>query len=304
MQIETLKVFCDLVESRSFSQAAIRNFVTQSAVSQQIKSLESRFDTALLVRNGRSVSTTEAGRILHEAAREILDRFGTMKLEMKSVGQEMAGTVRVATVYSVGLYELSRVTKTFLKTYPKVNLHIEYSRANRVYEDCIRGAVDLGVVTYPKARKGIEIIPLPSDRLILICAADHPFARHRQVNIRKLDNEPFVAFEKDIPSRHAIDEIFREHAVRVRVVMEFDNIETIKRSVEIGAGISIVPLLSVQREVQAGALVQLQFSQQNFVRPLGGIVKNRNSLSPAAQKFVDLLQHPQSEGKKSRSRRA
>jgi DNA-binding transcriptional LysR family regulator len=304
MQIETLKVFCDLVESRSFSQAAIRNFVTQSAVSQQIKSLESRFDTALLVRDGRSVSTTEAGRILHEAAREILDRYSTMKLEMKSVGQEMAGTVRVATVYSVGLYELSRVTKTFLKTYPKVNLHIEYSRANRVYEDCIRGAVDLGIVTYPKSRKGIEIIPLPSDRLILICAADHPFARHRQVNIRKLDGEPFVAFEKDIPSRHAIDEIFREHAVKVQVVMEFDNIETIKRSVEIGAGISIVPLLSVQREVQSGALVQLQFSQQNFVRPLGGIVKNRNSLSPAAQKFVDMLQHPQSEARKSRPRRS
>jgi DNA-binding transcriptional LysR family regulator len=304
MQIETLKVFCDLVESRSFSQAAIRNFVTQSAVSQQIKSLESRFDTALLVRDGRSVSTTEAGRILHEAAREILDRYSTMKLEMKSVGQEMAGTVRVATVYSVGLYELSRVTKTFLKTYPKVNLHIEYSRANRVYEDCIRGAVDLGIVTYPKARKGIEILPLPSDRLILICSADHPLARHRQVNIRRLDGEPFVAFEKDIPSRHAIDQIFHEHRVKVQVVMEFDNIETIKRSVEIGAGVSIVPLLSVQREVQSGALVQLHFSQQNFVRPLGGIVKNRNSLSPAARKFVDLLQHPHSEAKRSRSRPA
>ena len=151
MQIETLKVFCDLVESRSFSQAAVRNYVTQSAVSQQIKALENRFETPLLIRDGRSVSTTEAGRILHEAAREILDRFNSAQLEMKSTGQEMAGIVRVATIYSVGLYELSRVVKTFLKTYPKVNLHVEYSRANRVYEDCIRGGVDLGIVPYPNA---------------------------------------------------------------------------------------------------------------------------------------------------------
>jgi DNA-binding transcriptional LysR family regulator len=292
MQIETLKVFCDLVESRSFSQAAIRNFVTQSAVSQQIKALESRFDAPLLVRDGRSVVPTEAGRILHEAAREILDRFNTMHLEMKSVGQEMAGSVRVATVYTVGLYELSAVIKTFLKTYPKVNLHIEYSRANRVYEDCSRGSVDLGIVPYPKPRKGIEVISLPADRLILICPPEHPFARHRHVNLHKLDGENFIAFEKDIPSRHAIDQILQQNGVKVRVAMEFDNIETIKRSVEIGAGISIVPLLSVQREVQTGSLVQLHFTRQNFVRPLGIIVKHRTLLNPPAHKFVELLQHP------------
>ncbi len=295
MQIETLKVFCDLVESRSFSQAAVRNYVTQSAVSQQIKALEGRFETPLLVRDGRSVSPTEAGRILHEAAREILDRFNSAKLEMKSVGQEMAGTVRVATIYSVGLYELSRVVKAFLKTYPKVNLHVEYSRANRVYEDCIRGAVDLGIVPYPKPRKGIEVVPLPADRLILICSPGHPFARQRHVNIQKLDGQDFVAFEKDIPSRHAIDQILQDNGVHVHAVMEFDNIETIKRSVEIGAGISIVPQLSVQREVQAGSLVQVNFSRQHFLRPLGAILKHRKSLTPPVEKFIQLLKNPNQE---------
>ncbi len=115
---------------------------------------------------------------------------------MKSIGQEMAGIVRVATIYSVGLYELSRVVKTFLKTYPKVNLHVEYSRANRVYEDCIREAVDLGIVPYPKPRKGIEIVSLPADRLILICAPEHPFARHRHVHIQKLERAGFRRVRK------------------------------------------------------------------------------------------------------------
>jgi len=293
MQIETLKVFCDLVESRSFSQAAVRNFITQSAVSQQVKNLESRFDTALLVRDGRSVSPTAAGRILYDACRDILDRFEHMHMELKSTGQETAGSVRVATIYSVGLYEMSLVIKTFLKTYPKVNLHVEYSRATRVYEDCLKGVIDLGIVTYPKPRKGLHIVSLPADRLILICSPEHPFARRRHIDIRRLDGENFVAFEKDIPSRNAIDKILQEHAVRIRIVMEFDNIETIKRSVEIGAGVSIVPLLSVQREVQAGSLIQLHFTRQNFFRPLGIIIKRKHALSPAAEKFIEMLQHPQ-----------
>ena len=163
MQIETLKVFCDLVESRSFSRSAIRNYITQSAVSQQVKNLETRFETQLLRRDGRSVIPTAAGKIFYERSREILDSFEHLQLEMKSVGQDMAGSVRIATIYSVGLYEMSLVVKTFLKIYPKVNLHVEYSQGAQVYEDCLQGSIDLGIVTYPEPRKGLRIIPLPAD---------------------------------------------------------------------------------------------------------------------------------------------
>jgi len=293
MQIETLKVFCDLVEGRSFSQAAVRNFITQSAVSQQIKNLESKFEKPLLDRGGRVVAPTEAGRLVYEAAREILDRFERMNMAMKSLGQEMVGTVRVATVYSVGLYEMSRVIKTFLKRYPKVNLHMEYITSTRVYEECLRGAVDLGIVPYPKPSKGIEVLSLRADRLILICAPDHPFAARRHIQLHKLDGERFVSFDKELPSRHAIDQILAEHNVRVQVVMEFDNIETIKRSVEIGAGVSIVPSPSVEREVQSGTLVQLGFTKLDFYRPLGALVPRKRSLPVPVEKFVELLQHPE-----------
>jgi LysR family transcriptional regulator, transcriptional activator of the cysJI operon len=290
MHIETLKVFCDLVESRSFSQAAVRNFITQSAVSQQIKNLESRFETPLLVRGSRSVVPTQAGQVVYQASREILDRFEQMRVDMHAQGEEIIGTVRIATIYSVGLYEMSRVIKTFLKNYPKVNLHVEYSPAPRVYEDCLKGAVDLGIVPYPKPSKGLDMISLRADRLILICAPEHPFARHRHISISKLDGENFIAFEKEIPSRAAIDQILEQNQIKVKIVMEFDNIETIKRSVEIGAGISIVPMPSVEREVQSGTLVQLKFTRHNFVRPLGAIVKRQRALSPPVQKFVELLQ--------------
>jgi LysR family transcriptional regulator, transcriptional activator of the cysJI operon len=292
MQIETLKVFCDLVESRSFSRAAVRNFITQSAVSQQVKNMETRFETQLLRRDGKSVTPTPAGRIFYERSRVILDSFEHMQLEMKSLGQDMAGSVRVATIYSVGLHELSVVIKTFLKIYPKVNLHVEYSKGSRVYEDCLRGALDLGIVTYPEPRKGLRIISLPADKLVLICAPDHPLAKRHNVDLTKLNGQNYVAWEKGLASRRALDKIFLDHEIQVNIMMEFDNIETIKRSVEIGAGVSIVPLLTVQKEVQSGALVQVHFTDKNFYRQLGIIVRSKQSLTPAARKFIELMQNP------------
>ncbi len=293
MQIETLKVFCDLVESRSFSRAAVRNFITQSAVSQQVKNMETRFETQLLRRDGKSVTPTPAGRIFYERSRAILDSFEHMQLEMKSIGQDMAGSVRVATIYSVGLHEMSVVIKTFLKIYPNVNLHLEYSKGSRVYEDCLRGALDLGIVTYPEPRKGLRIISLPADKLVLICAPEHPLAKKHHVDIRKLNGQNYVAWEKGMASRKALDRIFQEHDIQVRVVSEFDNIETIKRSVEIGAGVAIVPILSVQKEVLTGTLVQIHFTDKNFYRQLGIIVRSKQPLSPAARKFIELMQNPQ-----------
>jgi DNA-binding transcriptional LysR family regulator len=275
------------VESRSFS--ALQCGISPPVGGQPIKS-GIRFETPLFRRDGKSISPTPAGRILR-ASRLILDSFEQMHLELKSIGQDMAGSVRVATIYSVGLYELSVVVKTFLKLYPKVNLHVEYSQGARVYEDCLRGVIDLGIVTYPEARKGIRIIPLPADKLVLICAPDHALAPRHHVDIRKLNGQNYIAFEKGVASQRALDKIFREHDVEVHTVMEFDNIETIKRSVEIGAGVSIVPLLSVQKEVQSGALVQVNFTDKSFYRPLGAIAPRSMS---AAAKFIELMQNPQS----------
>jgi DNA-binding transcriptional LysR family regulator len=293
MQIETLKVFCDLVESRSFSRAAIRNYITQSAVSQQVKNLESRFETQLLHRDGRTVTPTTAGRKFYENSRAILDKYEHLQQEMKSVGHGIAGSIRVATIYSVGIYEMSIVVKSFLKIYPKVSLHVEYSKGAQVYEDCLHGLIDLGIVPYPDARKGLRIIPLPADKLVLICAPEHPLAQRRFIDIKELNGQSFIAFEKGIASQRAMDRIFQENEIRVKVAMEFDNIETIKRSVEIGAGVSIVPLLSVQKEVQNETLAQVHFTDKSFYRPLGIVVRRKQSLSRAARKFIELMQKPQ-----------
>ncbi len=139
----------------------------------------------------------------------------------------------------------------------------------------------------------MRIIPLPADKLVLICAPEHPFAQRSYIDISELEGQSFISFEKGLASQRAMERIFQENNIHVNVVMEFDNIETIKRSVEIGAGVSIVPFMSVQKEVQNETLFQVHFTDKNFYRPLGIIVRRKQSLSRAARKFIELMQKPQ-----------
>ena len=290
MHLETLKVFCDVVETRSFSTAASQNFVTQSAVSQQIRTLEERYGRRLLERTRGNVQLTPAGEILYQASKEIVQRHRDMEAELQGLSRTVAGTVRVATVHSIGLYELSAQIKRYLKAHPQVHLHLEYSRATKIYDDALKGNIDLGVVAYPARRPGIAIIPFREDRLVLVCAPSHPLARHRHVSIRKLDGEPMVGYERDIPTRKETDRLLRRHGVDVRYVMELDNVETIKRVVEIGSGLAILPEPAVRPEVKGRTLVAVQLSDDVFLRPLGIIHRQGKHFSPAAEKFIECLQ--------------
>jgi DNA-binding transcriptional LysR family regulator len=289
VHLETLKVFCDVVETRSFSAAASQNFVTQSAVSQQIRTLEQRYGRRLLERTRGNVQLTPAGEILYQVSKEIVQRYAEMESRLQAQVHQVAGTLRVATVHSIGLYELSSPLKRFLKAFRKVHLHLEYGRSSKIYEDALKGQIDLGIVAYPARRPQVTLLPFREDKLSLVCPPTHPLARHRQVSIQKLQGEPMVGFERDIPTRKETDRMLRRHGVEVRYVMELDNIETIKRVVEIGSGIAILPEPAIRPEVKGKSLVAVQFSDAVFLRPLGIIHRQGKHLSPAAEKFIEYL---------------
>ena len=289
MHIETLKVFCDLVDTGSFSVAAAQNYVTQSAVSQQIRTLETRFGRKLVERAKRRVRPTPAGEIFYEVSKQIVTRYQDLEARLQAFSNIVAGTVRVATVHSVGLYGFSDELKRFVKAYPNVNIRLEYKKATQIYDDVLSGAVDVGVIAYPSKRPQIRLIPFREDRLVLICSPQHPFAKQRSVSIKKLDGQNFVGFEKDIPTHKAVERALQRHGIRVHYVAEVDNIEVIKRIVEVGTGISIVPDLAVRSDVRNKSLVALPLSDENFVRQLGVIYKEGRHFSPAAEKFIETL---------------
>ena len=289
MHIETLKVFCDLAETGSFSLASSKNFITQSAVSQQIRGLEERYGRELVERSKGNVRLTQAGKVLYEAGKEIVQKYREIEDGILTLSRSVAGTVRVATVYSVGLYELSSPLKRYLQTFPDVNIHLEYTRVNKIYEDVSRGDIDLGIVAYPSKRPQIRLTPFREDRLVLICAPQHRFASLQRINIKKLDGEQFIGFERDIPTRRALDRLFRRHGIKVQYMMEMDNVETIKRAVEIDVGIAIVPEPTVSLEVKNETLKVVQFSGEVLMRPLGLISKRGRRFTQATQKFIDFL---------------
>jgi DNA-binding transcriptional LysR family regulator len=149
--------------------------------------------------------------------------------------------------------------------------------------------VDLGLVAYPTRESKLETIPLRKDPLVLICHPQHPFAKMKTVKLKSLSGQKFIGFEPDIPTRKALDRILKESNVEVQHVMEFDNIETVKRAVEIDAGVSVVPQGTILQEVAKQTLAQVQLEDGEFYRPLAAIYKKNKVLSPAVKQFLAIL---------------
>jgi len=289
MQIESLKVFCDLAETESFTKAAHINEVTQSAVSQQISSLERQFKSLLIERSKKKFRLTREGQVLYDYSKEILQTHEALFSRLQEIKDIISGTIRVATIYSIGLHDLPPYLKRFLKSYPTVHVHVEYRRSNQVYEDVLGNVVDLGLVAYPVRDPKLEIVPLRKDMMVLICHPQHPLARSKGVDLKDIAGQKFIGFEPDIPTRRAIDKILKENAVSVQHVMEFDNIETVKRAVEIDAGIAIVPHGTITQEVTKQTLAEVKIEDQEFYRPLAAIHKKNKVLSPAMKQFLSVL---------------
>jgi DNA-binding transcriptional LysR family regulator len=293
MQIESLKVFCDLAETHSFTKAAQINEVTQSAVSQQISSLERLFKALLIERSKKRFRLTREGQVLYDYSKQVIQTYGALHDKLQQIKEIISGTIRVATIYSIGLHDLPPYLKKFLKSYPTVNVHVEYRRANQVYEDVVGNVVDLGLVAYPSRDNKLEVLPLRKDPLVLICHPQHPLARNKSTKLKALNGQKFIGFEPDIPTRRALDRILKEHGVHVQHVMEFDNIETVKRAVEIDAGVAIVPEGTVLQEVAKQTLAQVRLDDGEFYRPLAAIYKKNKVLSPAIKQFLATLKEEQ-----------
>ena len=289
MQIESLKVFCDLAETESFTKSAQINSITQSAVSQQISSLERQFKSLLIERSKKKFRLTREGHVLYEFSKQIIQTYDSLHSRLQEIKDIISGTVRVATIYSIGLHDLPPYIKRFLKRYPTVNVHVEYRRANQVYDDVLGNVVDLGLVAYPTRESKLETVALRKDPLVLICHPQHPFAKAKAIKLKAISGQKFIGFEPDIPTRKAIDKILKDNDVHVEHVMEFDNIETVKRAVEIDAGISVVPQGTILQEVSKQTLAQVQFEDAEYYRPLAAIYKKNKVLSPAMKQFLAIL---------------
>jgi LysR family transcriptional regulator, transcriptional activator of the cysJI operon len=292
MDRETLELLVALAESGSISKAAERCSLSQPAASQRVRALETTLGVRLVERGrGRAgAELTEAGTLALEAARELLARWATLRRALADQGGEPGGTLGVATVYSIGLHALTPALTRFLAECPQVNLRLEYLRTDRIYAALLAGTIDCGIVACPKERPGIEVMALEEEPMVGIVAPGHALAGRESLAASDLVGLNFVAFDADIPTRGLIDRWLEPDGASVKVVQAFDNIETIKRVVEIGLGAAIVPEPTVRREVRDGTLVALPLDgSEPLTRPTGVLLRRGAARSRALSRFLEVL---------------
>jgi DNA-binding transcriptional LysR family regulator len=187
------------------------------------------------------------------------------------------------------MHSLPAYVKTFMAKYPNVHVHVEYLSSRRIYELVLQGSVDIGLVAVPKKDKNIEIYDFQNEQMALVCSPEHPMAGQSQIDIHQLQFEKLITFEKGIPTRNLVDSILMHYNITIRPVMEFDNIETVKRAVELNSGVSILPKTAIQQEVAGGTLKAIDFSNRKFERPTGIIVRKDKILSQPGRYFIELL---------------
>jgi DNA-binding transcriptional LysR family regulator len=289
MHLRFLKIFCDIVDKHSFSRAAEANGVSQSNASQVVHHLEEHLGVQLIDRSKRPFVLTPEGLRFHEGCRVIVQRYDDLEREVRALHDAEAARLTVASIYSVGLAHMSRYLREFLAANPQADVRLEYVHPQRVYEAVDTGAADLGLVSYPEESRSLATLPWRTEPMVLVCHPQHRLASCERASLNQLAQEPFVAFQEGLRIREEIDRALEEAGITVDVELEFDNIETIKRAIEIGTGISLLPEPTVMREVNSGVLVRVPLEGTQLMRPLGIIHRRDRKLSETAKKFVNLL---------------
>jgi DNA-binding transcriptional LysR family regulator len=289
VNLETLKLYCDIVRLRSVSRGAAASSVSQSAASQAMQQLEGEIGVPLLDRSRRPVAPTEQGRRFYEACRSLLQGFEKARADIGASRQRVEGTVRVAAIYSVGLHDMSRHMQPFMSAHPRARVLLECLHPHKVVEAVMNDEADLGVLSYPAPTRALEVLPLRAEPMVLVSHPTHRLARRRVAGPADLQGEWFVAFDHDLAIRKAIDRVLKQHNIKVEVVMEFDNVETIKRAIGIAAGVSILPRPAVLLEIGMRTLTAVPLAMPGLVRPIGIIRRKGKPLTPAVDRFIEVL---------------
>ncbi|MCW8132826.1 MAG: LysR family transcriptional regulator [Planctomycetota bacterium] len=289
MNLDTLNLFCEIVRLQSFSRGGRACGITQSAASQAVSQLEAHLDVILIDRTKRPFALTAEGRTYYEGVRKLLNDYEKVAAEVRSTRTQVGGTVRVAAIYSIGLHVMARHVQQFISKYPQANIRLEYLHPKDVTEAVVAEEADIGLISYPTPSRTLAVVPLRSERMVLVCPPAHALASKKVIEAHDLDEVNFVAFDPDLSIRKAIDRSLRQSKAQPKIVMEFDNIETIKQALEVGTGVAVLPEPTVQKEVNLGSLVAIPLALEELVRPIGIIHRRLKRLTPAVRKFMELL---------------
>ena len=289
MQIESLKVYCDVVRFHSFSRGAEANGILQSSVSQTIQNIEENLGVSLIDRSRRPWAVTEEGKVFYDGCREVVDRYSEVVAEVRNRSAAVDSVIRVAAIYSVNFGDMGRCVEQFNQLHPDAKVEVDYAHPDQVCERVLRDEADLGILSYPAERKGVSVIPWREEPMVLACPPEHRFAKLKKFEVKQLAKEMLVGFDTELVIWKKIDRFLKDHGVEANVMLRFDNIEAIKRAVEAGSGVALLPRPTVEHELELGTLAVVPLADTSFSRPIGIIHRKGRKLYANTKAFIAVL---------------
>ncbi|MCX7409215.1 MAG: LysR family transcriptional regulator [Planctomycetales bacterium] len=290
MHLRDLDLFCEVAHLGSFSKAAKAHGMSQPAASEIVKSIEEHLGCELLNRSVRPLELTPEGHIYYAGCRQLLDEYRRLEDRVLQRRDKVVGPVRVGAIYSVGLLQMDGYVREFERLYPDAALDLQYLHPEEVLARVVSEEVDLGLMSFPPKRSDLNCIPWQDQPIVVVVPPEHSLAKRDWVKAEELEGENLVGFTTDLQMRTETDKWLKQAKVHVNVVHAFDNIENIKRAVEVGSGIALLPVPTVRREAELGSLVAIPLEDVTWFRRLALIHKRTKPFTTAITRFLELLQ--------------
>jgi DNA-binding transcriptional LysR family regulator len=289
INLNHLFYFYEVARRGSFTRASRDLLVAQSALSVQIKALETSLGTPLFDRRRSGVELTEAGQRAYSAAERIFGEADQLIADLSQTGRQVAGGVSVGTVNSIGMYQLPDVLSEFKKKFPDIRVRVDFRESEGVMEQLFQGRTDLAIVPWQRPYSELKAVPLARHKMFLVATPEHPLAVQERISLHDLEKYPFVGYHEGMHTRSMIDALFKRMSLNIEYAMESSNSATIKQMVLTGMGIAFLPEIAVASELRRGQLVRLDVPPLVMHQDVTMYTRKNRTLTRTATEFVQFL---------------
>lgn len=292
MDVRELRYFVSAMRHGNLQAAARENFVTQPAVSIQLRKLEAELGEKLYVRRGRRIVPTSAGSLLLAEAEEIVRRVNALASRVEDARAVRRGVLKMGSIDAASVYVLPNVFRAYRRKYPGIDIQVIVSDSQSLLSALGAGAIELAIVTLPLSGESYRIVPVYEDRMALVVHPRHDLVRLRSPKdvLRRVAEIGLITYPARSTTRRLIEKVFMDNGLTLRVSMEMSSPEAIKKLAEAGLGPTILPARVVSDEVRAGTLRIIPTGKIRFLRMLGAVFEDRGAISPPAAAFLGMLE--------------
>jgi DNA-binding transcriptional LysR family regulator len=289
LDLAQLEIFLSIAEEKSFSRAAEKMLRTQPALSIAIKRLEEELGETLFDRSSKSGALTEAGKILLSYAQRMINLRDEAKEAVGELRGMFRGRLTIGANESTSLYLLPRLLMEYRKRHPQIKIEVYRNVSERIPSEVLERNLDFGFLSYDPMHPALQSLEVNRDELVLVVPPKHHLANRKQMTVKELGEEQFVAHNVKTPSRDRIFELFAQHRTPLNICIELATLETIKEFVQLNAGIAILPRIAVQDEVKSGKLIEIPVKGMKIEKTLRIVYRREQSLSHAAKSFLEIV---------------